>query len=529
MTRKIDRRTFGKGTAGLLLGSTFLGGARSLRAQYAAPAEGGRRGGKLTVGSIVEPPALDPFHQGADARIQVTVLMYQGLMFEDASGTAQPLLAESHELSQDGLTYTFKLRRNAVFHGGRPMTAADVKYSYDYVRNPENGSPGAGDYATIEEITVLDDHTVQMRLSEPNAALLMTLTNKYGGVVPEGYFADQAARARMNQQSVGTGPYMLAQFQPNSFLTLRRNPDYWDENSGLLDEITFVYLPNAASMLVALRSGRVDMAVLSRPQDAAQIEDAANLEIRRFPSFNQKSIDLDLAYEPLAPLEVRQAIALAVDKTKIMQAAIGGFGTVIGTMPAGMQEGWGAPVDELPNQGPDLARAKDLMDKAGHAGGLEVTLTTIIGYDWMDPAAVTLAEQLKPIGIDLQINKVDLGVWINNFRSRKMGFTFNDWGTQPDPSLLFYRHFHKQPEGADFRNWNDGPGSELLDKGRQESDPAKRRAIYVEFQKRLAEQVPTIMMFSSDHVVVSSKKVKNYRHHPTGWYFGLADAWVEET
>jgi ABC-type transport system substrate-binding protein len=108
-----------------------------------------------------------------------------------------------------------------------------------------------------------------------------------------------------------------------------------------------------------------------------------------------------------------------------------------------------------------------------------------------------------------------------------MGFTFNDWGTQPDPNLLFYRHFHKQPKGADFRNWNDDRGSDLLDQGRREQDPAKRKEIYVEFQKHLAEQVPTIMMFSSDYVVVASNRVKNFVHHPTGWYFGLVDTWVE--
>ncbi|HEX6144476.1 MAG TPA: ABC transporter substrate-binding protein [Geminicoccaceae bacterium] len=496
-------------------------------AQYAPVDPEAQDGGSLTVGSLVEPPALDPYHQGADARIQVTVLMYQGLMFEDASGTAKPLLAESHEVSDDGLTYTFTLRDGVTFHNGEPMTAEDVKYSYDYVRDPENGSPGARDYAVIQEITVPDERTVVMRLAEPNAALLMTLTNKYGGVVPAGWFDDENARNRMNQESVGTGPYMLGAFQPNSFLNLVKFEDYWAEGVPHLDEITFLYLPNSASMLVALENERVDLAVLGRPQDSEQIADAENLEILRFPSFGQKSIDLDLSYGPLGTLEVRQAIANAVDKEKIMQAAVGGYGSVIGTMVAGMQDSWGAPLDELPNQGPDIEKAKELMAAAGHEDGLDLELTTIIGYDWMDPAAVTLAEQLKEIGIDLAINKVDLGVWINNFRSQKMGFTFNDWGTQPDPNLLFYRHFHQQPEGADFRNWNSERGSELLDQGRMETDPGKRKEIYVEFQKFLAEEVPTIMMFSADYVVAVNQRVHGFEHHPTGWYFGLVNTWVE--
>jgi peptide/nickel transport system substrate-binding protein len=116
---------------------------------------------------------------------------------------------------------------------------------------------------------------------------------------------------------------------------------------------------------------------------------------------------------------------------------------------------------------------------------------------------------------------MELGVWINNFRSRNMRFTFNDWATSPDPSLLFYRHFHKQPEGADFRNWNNDKASELLDVGQRTAEPGKRKAIYDEFQKIVAEDVPTIMLFSPDFVTVMAETVKNYQQHPTGWYFGL--------
>jgi peptide/nickel transport system substrate-binding protein len=517
-----------RGVIAALLVSASLAADKARAGVYGSAPEDAPRGGSLTVGSIVEPPALDPFHQGADARIQVSVLMYQGLMYEDPSGTAKPLLAESYEVSEDGLTYTFKLREGVTFHTGQPMTAADVKYSYDYIRDPENGSPGAPDYQPIESIEAPDEHTVVMRLSEPNAALLMTLTNKYGAVVPAGFFDDPNARNRMNQESVGTGPFQLAGFQPNSFLSLARFEGYWDKSEPRLDEINFLYLPNSASMLVALQNERVDLAVLSRPQDAAQLEGAENLTITRSPSLNQKSIDLDLKYGPLGDIKVRQAIANAVDKEEVMQAAIGGYGTVIGTMVAAMQDTWGVPVEELPNQGPDLEKAKQLMRDAGHEDGLDLKLTTIIGYDWMDPAAVTLAEQLRPIGINLEIEKVDLGVWIQNFRNQQMGFTFNDWGTQPDPNLLFFRHFHKQPEGADFRNWNSEKGSALLLEGRREQDPEKRQEIYDEFQKVLAEEVPTIMMFSSDYVVAANNRVKNYEQHPTGWYFGLINTFVEE-
>ena len=193
-----------------------------------------------------------------------------------------------------------------------------------------------------------------------------------------------------------------------------------------------------------------------------------------------------------------------------------------------MQDEWGADPATLPHRKVDIDAAKKLMKDAGFEKGMDLTLTTINSYDWMEPAAVTLKQQLARIGINLNIQRADLGVWIKNFQSKQMGFTFNDWATQSDPDLMFYRHFRKAPEGADFRNWNDATASELLDRGRSELNPVKRKAIYVDFQKRMAETVPTIMLFSADLVTIGNDAVQNYQQHPSGWYYGLARAWLKK-
>lgn len=487
-----------------------------------------RIGGTLNLGSLVEPPGLDPFHQAADARIRFTVLMYQGLFYEAANGEAAPLLAQSYEVSPDKLVYTVKLRQGVKFHTGEAMTAKDVAYSYNYIRDPKNGSPGAGDFASIQAIDTVDNATIKITLAQPNTSLPMTLGNKYGAVVPAGYFDEPDAKTKLNQTSVGTGPFKLAEFKPNSNLTMVRNPDYWEQGAPYLERINVVFLPNSASMLVALTNKRADLAVLTRPQDVRQVERVPGLQMERWPSLNQKAIDLGSEYGPLADVRVRQAIALGIDKDEVMRASIGGLGKVIGTMVAAMQDSWGLPLDQVPNQKPDPERAKKLLAEAGHPNGLDLNLTTIIGYDWMDPAALTIRDQLGKIGVRVNIQRVELGVWIKNFQSKQMGFTFNDWATQPDPNLLFYRHFHMAPEGADFRNWKDEVASKLLDEGRAESDPAKRKAIYAQFQKRMAETVPTIMLFSADHVTVRTERVRNYVQHPTGWYYGLARTFVTQ-
>ncbi|WP_439495412.1 ABC transporter substrate-binding protein [Bosea sp. (in: a-proteobacteria)] len=520
----IDRRTL-LAFGGLAAAAAIVGPARAAEL-YGPKADGAKSGGTLNMGLLVEPPGLDPFHQAADARIRLTVLIYQGLFYESPDGQPMPLLAEGFDLSSDRLVYTVRLRKGVKFHTGQPMTAKDVAYSYNYIRDPKNGSPGAGDFAMITSVEATDDATVKITISAPNAALPMTLGNKYGGVVPAGYFDAADAKTKLNQASVGTGPFKLTEFKPNSNVTLARNGDYWEPGVPYLDKINFVFVPNAASLLVGLRNKRIDIATLTRPQDVKQVEGVAGLVIERKPSFNQKAIDLGAELKPLDDERVRRAIALAVDKDEIMRASIGGLGKVIGTMVAGMQESWGVPLDKLPNQKLDIAAARKLLEEAGHPNGFDLTLTSIIGYDWMDAAAVTLREQLAKIGIRLAIQRVELGVWVKNFQSKQMGFTFNDWATVPDPNLLFYRHFHKAPEGADFRNWKNEAASALLDEGRVENDPAKRREIYARYQQAMAQSVPTIMLFSADHIVVRSEKVRNYDQHPTGWYYGLARTWL---
>ena len=512
----------------LCMAAVVAAGAAGAEDLYGPIPKTPRSGGTLTMGSLVEPPGLDPFHQAADARIRVTVLMYQGLFYEAANGDAMPLLAESYELSPDKLVYTIKLRQGVKFHTGQPMTAKDVAYSYNYIRDPKNGSPGAGDFSVIKAVEAVDDATVKITLSEPNASLPMTLGNKYGAVIPAGYFETPDAKTKLNQTSVGTGPFKLGEFKPNSNVVLTKNPDYWEKGAPYIDQVNIVFLPNSASMLVALANKRVDLALLTRPQDVKQVERVPGLKVERWPSLNQKALDLGSEYGPLGDARVRQAIALSVDKDEIMRASIGGLGQPLGTMVAAMQEKWGVPISELPNQKVDTEKAKKLLAEAGHPNGLDLNLTTIIGYDWMDPAAVTLREQLAKAGIRLNIQRVELGVWIKNFQSKQMGFTFNDWATQPDPNLLFYRHFHMAPQGADFRNWKNETASKLLDEGRAESDPAKRKEIYVKFQKELAETVPTVMFFSADHISVRNDKVQNYVQHPTGWYYGLARTYLAQ-
>lgn len=487
-----------------------------------------QQGGEVVVGIVYEPPALDPVHNQADATTAVTVLMYQGLAYTDWDGTIRPMLATSWDVSDDGLTWTFELREGVTFHNGEQLTAADVKYSYDYIRSEDCGCAGSVYLNAVESIEVVDDYTVEFHLSSRNSAILAGVADKLTAVFPEGYFEDEGAQSQLNQASVGTGPFMLEGFSPNESIRLVRNPDYWQPDAPYLDAITFVSVPDGNSLLNGLRTGQIDLAQLARPQDVVQLEGVNGVDYQEQTSWVQKSLDLQAGGGATEDIAVRQAIALAIDKQDILQAAVQGYGQVIGLVPAGMQERWGAPLDELPMQGPDPERAREILAEAGYPDGVDVEITTIIGFDWMTPAAETLVSQLAEAGIRATVQRQDLGVWIDNWGARSfVEVTLNDWGTVPDPSLLFDAHFQMRPVGNDFRNWNDEEATELLTQAKRATDYDERYALYAEVQNMMAEDAITIPLFSSSIVAVNRDRVSNYVQHPSGWYFGLIRTWVE--
>lgn len=508
------------------LASSKVEAATSDSRLYGATDPQGRSGGTLTVGSLIEPPSLDIFHQAGEAVNFVAVLIYQSLTYADADGDVLPLLAERWEVSDDLKTYVFHLRAGVTFHTGEPLTAQDVKYSLDYIRTTANGAVGALDFADVSDVGIVGPLTLRVVLSTPNAGFPMTLAHRNASIIPNGWYAREGARSRLNKESAGTGPFRLAEFKSNSYIRLERNAKYWQPGLPYLDAITISFIPNSASLLVAARNRRVDLAVLVRPQDAAQLKGASNVAVQRSLSLKQGALDMDCNFGPFKDSRVREAVALLIDRAQVMQASISGYGQVLGTMVPGMQQRWGVPIDQLPNQKVDIARAKTLLAAAGHPDGFQVDLSTIIGYDWMDSAALVIAQQLAMGGIRVNIKRTELGTWLQNLRAKTMGLTLNEWGTPPDPNILFYRHFHRPPQGADFRNWNNATASELLDKGRATKVFEDRRKTYLAFQKVLAESVPTIMLFGADNLVAVNERVHNHVMHPTGWYFGLVKAWV---
>ncbi len=513
-TRGLSRRTFLKGS-----GAAAMGLAAGLRAGRAAAQ--GRPGGTLTFATAALPPNLEPHMQGLDIWQKRKPLIYENLVWIDHNLEPQPELAERWE-QKSPTEYVFHLRRGVKFHHGKEMDAEDVKYTYDRVRDAKV-SPGANDLLAIRAIDVVDKQTVRFTLNGPFATFLVNIGGKYNGVIPR----DSAGDGKeLLTKAIGTGPFAVEEFDPSRRLTLKRHATYWGAQKPLLDAIVFQAIPDESSIVAGLRTGQVTLGEFASALNFQVAKGVGSLEAVQAPSTRWVVLDLAGDQEPTSKAEVRQAIALAIDRQAILQIAGSGLGQRLGVLPPGLKF-WTVPWQELPNQARDVAKAKALLQKAGYPGRVPMKIRNIVGYPALAAALPVIVDNLREAGIDVQVETVDGGVWIKDWVVPQSPPTMNEWGGFVDPDQAIHRHFHSAPGGKDFRRWNNKKADELLDAGRTTLDRAKRKQLYDQVQRLMAEDPITIPLYSPDLLYAMQKGVKGFRPHPTGFYYGLRFAWLE--
>jgi peptide/nickel transport system substrate-binding protein len=510
----IKRREFLKATA---LGAAGLSGVLASR-RAAAQA---KAGGSLVFATTALPPNIEPHMQGLDIWQKRKPLLYENLTWVDETLEPKPELAERWE-RKSATEWVFALRRGVKFHTGKEMDAEDVKYTYDRVRDPKV-SPGANDLFFIKQIDAVDRYTVRFLLSAPIATFLVNLAGKYNGVIPKGSAGDGK---ELLTKAIGTGPFAVSEFDPSRKLTLKKHADYWGPQKPLLDEIVFQAIPDESSIVAGLRTGQIVMAEFASALNYQVARGVPSLATIQAPSTRWVVLDLAGDQEPTSKPEVRQAILLGIDRQAILQIAGSGLGQRLGVLPPGMKF-WAVPWQELPNQQRDVAKAKALLQQAGYSGRMPLKIRNIVGFPALAASLPVIVDNLKEASIDVTVETVDGGVWIKDWVVPQSPTTMNDWGGFIDPDQAFYRHFRSAPAGKDFRRWKSRKADELLDAGRETADRAKRKQIYDEVQRLMAEDPITIPLYSPDLLYAMQKSVKGFQPHPTGFYYGLRFAWLD--
>ncbi|MCI0548846.1 MAG: ABC transporter substrate-binding protein [Candidatus Rokubacteria bacterium] len=505
---QVDRRRFLR---------TAAAGAAGLAVAGRAPRALGqpRSGSILTFASSALPPSIEPHMQGLDIWQRRKPLLYENLVWIDHGLEAKPELAERWE-QRSPTEYIFTLRRGVKFHNGKEMEAEDVVYSYDRIRDPKV-SPGAADFTYVKQIEAVDRYAVRFTLTGPAATFLVNLGGKYNGVIPKDAGGDGKA---LLTKAVGTGPFTVEEFDPSRRLGLKKNAAYWGPEKPALEGIVYQAIPDESSIVAGLRTGQIGMAEFSSGLSFQVARSVPTLEAIQAPSTRWVVLDLAGDQEPTSKLEVRQAIALALDRPAILQIAGSGLGQRLGVLPPGLKT-WALPWAELPNQHRDVQKARALLQKAGYAGRVPVKIRNIVGFPALAAAVPVIVDNLKEAGFDVMVETVDGGVWIKDWIVPQSPPTMNEWGGFVDPDQAFHRHFHSAPGGKDFRRWKNRQADELLDAGRTTLDRARRKAIYDQVQRLLAEDPISLPLYSPDLLYVMQKSVKGFQPHPTGFHYGL--------
>jgi peptide/nickel transport system substrate-binding protein len=483
-----------------------------------------------TVTFLVEtmPASLDP-RLGTDARSQqLDGLIFSSLLEHDSTMNLRGDLAERWE-SPDTRTYVFHLHNGVKFHDGRPLTSADVKFTFDSILSGVRGpnttlqSPKRGAFRAVQSIEAPDALTVIFHLSEPNAAFPWSLVRPAVGIVPNGSGSELA------QRPIGSGPLRFVSAQQDEDVVLERNPLYF-RDPARIERARFRVVPDAVVRALELRKGTADIELNSLTPDMIPVLAAQkDLAVTEEPGTIFTYISFNCEDEILRNPDVRRALIYATDRATLARTLMRGQARVAdGPLPP---NNW-AYDSNLPQYVYDPVRAEALLEKAGfpRKGGasgimrLHITLKTST-----DPLTRLLAEVLQDewrrVGVDLELRSLEFATFYADItRGNFQLYTLRWVGAINDPDFFEYAFGSKKipPSGANRGRYRNAELDSLVEHARLEPDREKRRAIYSQVQQIIARDLPYLPLWFQDNISVHRRSVEDVHLGPGGDYEFIA-------
>ncbi|MBE7734124.1 ABC transporter substrate-binding protein [Devosia faecipullorum] len=456
---------------------------------------------------------LDPHKQTAFSSLRLLELIYEPLVRLDADLNVVPAIASSWEFAEDAKTLTFSLDPNAKFSNGAQVVSADVKASFERLLNEETAAAARSNFLSIESIETPDAATVVFNLSTADVPILVAMATINAAVVP----AAEIEAGTIGTQALGSGPFVLDSWEPNAREVLSANPD-WAGGDLAIDGITISVLPDEMAILASLRAGQTDFALLNDPLVATLVPAEANLELNRVGVLAYNVLQLNPSRAPMDNLKVRQAMSCAIDRQAIIDAALAGEGKVTGplTMPAFAQD----PANLFCYE-QDLDKAKQLMAESGVDGFTAKVIAATGEPPVAASEAQVLQSQLAEIGVNLEIEIMELNVYVDTWLAGNFDMAVAQNGGRPDPFPMYNRYFTKDGNLVKVSNFVDDELDSLMKQGQAETDPAKRVEIFQAFESRLAEQAPWLWLSTGYSYTAQLNTVSGFEASPTGTLFGL--------
>jgi len=494
------------------------------------------------VGGLIEPITLNPLLADDEASLAVVSLIFDSLLAVDPrTGALVPNLARAWRVSADGLTITFDLRDDVLWHDGEPFAAKDVEFTFEALANTSPGlstglgvdSPRRFDLALVEEFQAPDAKTFLIKLSEPSCSALYDL-----GLLPI------VPRHVPQQQAtvIGTGPFMLREWLHGDRITLMRNPHYW-RGAPRLDALIYRVLADEEELLAELEAGQIDVAQI-RPGALARVEAAENFEVYRYPAAEGYFIAFNNDHPVLGDRRVRQALSYALDRERLVDQILLDQGTLLAT---GLLPGhWALRGDTGPGlYDYDPGEARRLLAEAGWSDSdgdgildregepLQLSLATNAGNGTREAIAILAGQYYRAIGVAAQVELVEWGNLLGRMFSHRFDAVVLSWPLELDPDQREFWHCEENALGSGFNfvsYCNPHLDALLIEGATMLSCDSERRAeIYSEMASILTEDRPYDFLFAPDNLLAANRRVVGPDPSPfAGLYWNVADWYVTQ-
>lgn len=505
----VSRREFMRYGSVLGLSAPLLGGITGAVGYglTPSPVRAQTAGGTVRYGQIVPAGAINPVTVADGGGVTVMSQFGEWLVLSAPDLSAQPMLAESWAPNADGTVWTFKLRQNVKFHNGKVMTADDVVATFDRLADPEMGSNALSVLSGMLSkggTRKVDDYTVEFHLEVANGNFPYAVsTDNYNAIIIPAEFPED-----FEATMIGTGPFKLEKYTPKVGASFVRNPDYWG-TPALPDRVEITFYDDYQPQILALQAGEIDIIQQIPVLQAVGLLSDPSVTILAIPSAAHQQVHMRTDMEPFKDKRVRQAIALCLDRPKLVQGLMKGKAQLGNDSP--FMAAYPSTDASIPQRQQDIAKAKELMAAAGMADGFKTTLTTE-KYLEIPEYAVLIQNAVKEIGGDISLNILDQGAYYGDAVPGKspwldsdMGIT--DYGHRGVPNVYL------QAPLASTGTWNSAHFNnaeyDTLVKGYIGSlDLESQRATASKIQTLLLDETPVIFGYFYDFLSVTRQNVQ---------------------
>jgi peptide/nickel transport system substrate-binding protein len=489
-------------------------------------------------GGLADVVTLNPVLADDPTSLAVTELLFDRLLAVDPeTGSIVPGLASSWQVSADGLTITFALRDDVLWHDGQPFSAADVEFTFKAIVNPAGRSPRQADFSLVEEFKAVGDTTFAVTLADADCSILYDLGSV--SIVPRHLLGDDDIQTSFIANPVGTGPFLFGERVVGDHITLLRNPHYWGKVPHL-DAWTYKVIADEEALLAGLRAGQLDVIPLPL-NDLASVEAAGHFQIHHYPANEYYFIGYNFDHHILGDIRVRRALSQALDRQRLLDRILGDQGQLLDT--GWLPTHW-AHSQELAQDRPfDPAKAAQLLAEAGWVDNdgdgirdrdgepLTLRLATNGENAVREAIAILVQQYYLAVGVAAEVELIKWGNFLEDIFTHDFDVVVFSWplALDPDGWQLWHSSESVLDSGFNFVSYHNSRVDELLLQGLRvpECEGARRAAIYAEIATILAKDQPYAFLFAPYNLIAVNERVGGVAPSPfAGLHWNLADWYV---